>query len=157
MLDSLISKFRDALESIAPSPETIARRDALALQTAWCSLLAEVARIDPEKVAEKRKAAALAMCDQFALREDEPAAMIENAEKRENRLTSYYSPVALINRRCSPGEKVALVEQLWRVAAADGRIDPYEDDLVRRLSDLLYVEHADFILAKHRVLNGKGA
>jgi uncharacterized tellurite resistance protein B-like protein len=95
------------------------------------------------------------MCDQFALREDEPAAMIENAEKRENRLTSYYSPVALINARCSPSEKVALVEQLWRVAAADGQVDPYEDDLVRKLSDLLYVEHTDFILAKHRVLNGK--
>lgn len=157
MLGSLLSRFRDALESVAPRPETVARREALALQAAWCGLLAEVARIDPEKAAEKRKAVALAMRDQFALRENDSAAMIANAEKRENRLTSYFRPVALINGRCSPGEKVALVEQLWRVAAADGRIDPYEDDLVRRLSDLLYVEHADFILAKHRVLNGKAA
>jgi uncharacterized tellurite resistance protein B-like protein len=157
MLDSLISKFRDALESIVPSPETVARRDALALQAAWCSLLTEVARIDPEKVAAKRNAVALAMRDQFALRDEDSAPMIANAENRENRLTSYYRPVTLINRRCSPGEKVALVEQLWRVAAADGRIDAYEEDLVRKLADLLYVEHADFILAKHRVLNGKAA
>jgi uncharacterized tellurite resistance protein B-like protein len=27
----------------------------------------------------------------------------------------------------------------------------YEDQLVRKLADLLYVAHADFILAKHRV------
>jgi uncharacterized tellurite resistance protein B-like protein len=29
-----------------------------------------------------------------------------------------------------------------------------EDQLVRKLADLLHVPHTDFILAKHRVQNG---
>jgi len=49
---------------------------------------------------------------------------------------------------------VQFIELLWRVAIADGTIDMYEDQLVRKLADLLYVSHADFILAKRRVQNG---
>ena len=45
-----------------------------------------------------------------------------------------------------------LVERLWRVALMDGAIDAYEDQLIRRLADLLYVGHTEFILAKHRVI-----
>lgn len=155
MIDSLLSKLRNAIEGISPSGEAIARRDALAVQSACCSLLMEVARIDPAGASQKRETVALAMRERFALREEDSASMIANAGKGENRLTSYYEPVALINRHCSPGEKVSFIEQLWRVAAADGQIDAYEDELVRKLADLLYVEHADFILAKHRVLNGR--
>lgn len=47
--------------------------------------------------------------------------------------------------------KLRFIEQLWRVAMADGNIDIYEEHLVRELADLLYVPHTDLILAKHRV------
>ena len=46
---------------------------------------------------------------------------------------------------------------LWDVAYADGRIDKYEDYTIRKISDLLYIKHADFIKAKLRQLfNSKG-
>ncbi|RMG28378.1 MAG: TerB family tellurite resistance protein, partial [Gammaproteobacteria bacterium] len=35
---------------------------------------------------------------------------------------------------------------------ADGRLDKYEEYLVRKLADLLHVRHADLVQAKHRVL-----
>ena len=41
-----------------------------------------------------------------------------------------------------------LVEQLWRIAYADGVIDKYEEAAIRKASELLYVAHADFIRAK---------
>ena len=81
----------------------------------------------------------------------ELAAMIDNAGRPENRLTSYFDPVKLINGRFDPSRKARFIEQLWRVAMMDGDIDMYEDSLVRTLADLLYVSHSDFILAKHRV------
>jgi uncharacterized tellurite resistance protein B-like protein len=34
------------------------------------------------------------------------------------------------------------------VAAADGRIDAHEEHLLRKLADLLYIPHADYIRAK---------
>jgi len=44
-----------------------------------------------------------------------------------------------------------VVEMLWRVAFADGRIDRYEEALVRKIAELIYVPHRDFIRARHRV------
>lgn len=76
--------------------------------------------------------------------------LIANAAQPENRLTSYYKPVALINKRCGPSERAQFVERLWRIAMADGGIDMYEEQLVRKLADLLYVAHADFVSARQR-------
>ena len=45
-------------------------------------------------------------------------------------------------------ERVQLVEQLWRIAYADGVIDKYEEAAIRKASELLYVPHSDFIRAK---------
>jgi uncharacterized tellurite resistance protein B-like protein len=40
---------------------------------------------------------------------------------------------------------------LWQVAYADGSLDPYEEALVRKIADLIYVPHREFIQAKHRI------
>ena len=50
--------------------------------------------------------------------------------------------------RMSMEERVELVEQLWRIAYADGVIDKYEEAAIRKASELLYVSHSDFIRAK---------
>jgi uncharacterized tellurite resistance protein B-like protein len=151
MLEALVSKLREAVERIAPSAEAIAQRESLALRAACCSLLVEVARIDRTGAAAKREAIARAMRETLDIANGNLASLIAETSRDENRLTSYHDAVTLINGHLSAAERVAFVERLWRVAAADGRIDMYEEDLVRQLADLLYVGHADFILAKHRV------
>lgn len=151
MFDSIIEKLRGLIEDIAPSPATLAGRSVLALQTACCGLLMEVARLDSSGAEPKRKAVAQAMQKQFGTSSEELGLMIANLGLPQNRLISYYRPVALINTAWAPEQKVQLVEHLWRVAMADGKIDMYEEQLVRKLADLLYVPHSDFILAKHRV------
>lgn len=153
MLDSLLTKLRGVIEGVAPSAETLARRQALAVQRACCGLLMEVARLDHRDAERKREIVAQAMHEQFGIPDAVLAPMIADAGRPENRLTSYYEPVALINQRCGADERARFVERLWRVAMADGEIDMYEDQLVRKLADLLYVSHADFILAKRRVQN----
>ena len=157
MFESLLTQFRSLMDAIAPGPEIVARREALALQNAGCGLLMEVARLDDEGVGQKREAVSRAMQELFGLAADEPVPMIENAGRRENRLVSYYRPVALLNKNFSPQRKAQFIECLWRVAMADGKIDMYEDQLVRKLADLLYVAHNDFILARHRVQNAASA
>ena len=151
MLESLLTQLRGFIDEVAPSPAILARRETLALQRACCGLLMEIARLDSSDMERKRSAVSAAMREQFDIPDEELEAMIANAGLQENRLTSYYRPVALINKRYATGQKIWLIEALWRVAMADGNIDMYEDQLVRKLADLLYVAHSDFILAKHRV------
>ncbi|MHB8668746.1 MAG: tellurite resistance TerB family protein [Burkholderiales bacterium] len=151
MLTSILARFRGLIENVAPSPGLRARREALALQAACCGLLMEVARLDSPAGDRKRKAVSQAMWREFGIPSEELAPMLKDIERPENRLTSYFKPVDLINKGFAPEQKVQLIERLWSVALADGGIDMYEEQLIRKLADLLYVPHADFILAKHRV------
>ena len=48
-------------------------------------------------------------------------------------------------------QRVQLIENLWRVAFADHKVDRYEDNLIRRIADLIYVNHTDFIKCKLKV------
>ena len=151
MFERFQSKLRAFVESIAPSPETRMRREMAAIQQACCLLLMEVARLDAANARQKRDVVAQAMREQFDMPDAELAAPIDAAGRPENRPTAYFDSVTPINERFDPARKAHFVEQLWRVAMVDGAIDMYEDHLVRKLSDLLYVSHNDFILAKNRV------
>ncbi len=151
MIDTLMNKLREFVDGVAPSPETRMQRESIALQAACCDLLMEVARLDSADSERKQLRVADAMREQFGVSDNDLAALIERSERPENRLTSYFDPVSIINRHFDLQQKALFVEQLWRVAKVDGDIDMYEDHLVRKLSDLLYVPHRDFILAKNRV------
>jgi uncharacterized tellurite resistance protein B-like protein len=152
--DSFLARLRRAIESFVPGPEVLARREAQAVQRACCDLLMEVARLDSADTLRKRAAVARAMQERFDISNEDLLPMIASAGQPERRLTSYYGPVALINKHYTPEQKVQFVEQLWRVAIADGGIDVYEEHLVRKLAQLAYVPHVDFIIAKHRVESG---
>lgn len=47
--------------------------------------------------------------------------------------------------------KVELLENLWRLAYADSKLDPHEESMLRKLADLLYISHADYIKTKLKV------
>ena len=47
---------------------------------------------------------------------------------------------------------MALVAQMWQLAFADGELDALEEHRIRRLADLLYVSHGDFIRTKLEVM-----
>jgi uncharacterized tellurite resistance protein B-like protein len=57
---------------------------------------------------------------------------------------------SVINRHLSPIEKLRIVEYMWQVAYADGRISADENHLMSKIASLLFIPHADFILAKMR-------
>jgi uncharacterized tellurite resistance protein B-like protein len=37
---------------------------------------------------------------------------------------------------------------MWQVAYADGRLDKYEEGLIRQVAELTYVPHAEYIRTK---------
>ncbi|MGO1233874.1 MAG: TerB family tellurite resistance protein, partial [Marinobacter sp.] len=47
-------------------------------------------------------------------------------------------------------QKQMLLTSIWRVALADGRIDKYEEHLIRRMADLLHLNHREFMQARHQ-------
>ena len=60
----------------------------------------------------------------------------------------YYQFTTLINSNYTLEQKVSLVDRLWRIAYANETLHKYEEHLVRKIADLLYVPHSAFIAAK---------
>ena len=72
------------------------------------------------------------------------------ADKKNNEIISLHELTAGINKEYTYVEKKDLIKMLWDIAYSDGRIDKYEDYTIRKISDLLYVKHSDFMKAKLR-------
>ncbi len=127
------------------------RPAAHALQLASAALLIEMMRLDEQHHENEQHTIVESLQRQFGLSAGEVAALMALAGEELQQATDYYQFTALIREHYGQAERLALVEQLWRVAAADGVIDKYEEHLVRRISELLYVSHGDFVRARHRV------
>lgn len=124
-----------------------------ALRLATAALLFEMTRMD-DKVAEKeREAVRRAVQTKFALTDEETAELLSLAEQEAEGRTDYYEFTSLINDGFPQERKVKVVEYLWEVAFADGHLDKYEEQMVRKIADLLYVPHSAFIAAKQRVMD----
>ncbi len=122
------------------------------VEVAAAALLIELGRADYESDADEQKAIIEAVRLGSGLEDAELASLVASAQESAERSTSLYEFTSLINAQYSADEKFALISALWRVAAADGDIHRYEDHLIRRIADLLYVPHSDFIRAKLEVL-----
>jgi len=122
------------------------------LELAAASLLVEMTRADHEVHAVESEAVLAAVRETFELSAEEADQLHQRAVDRAADAVSLYEFTRLLNDRLDDAGKEHVVELLWRVAAADGDIDSYEEHLVRQIAELLYVPHNRFIRTKLRVL-----
>jgi len=147
----MIEHFKQFFEKHLSPPadnETV-EQDRLHLATA--ALLVEMTRADGEVRADEQAAVARAIRKAFDIGEEKTAELIRLAELEVADATCYHQFTSLINKNFSKAQKVQVVEMLWEVAYADAEMEKYEEHLLRRLSDLLYVPHHEFIQSKLRV------
>ena len=84
----------------------------------------------------------------FQINEDEIDELIYLAKENVEDSTSLYEFTRDINDNLDAAERVKLIESMWKIAYADGNIDKYEEHIIRKVSNLIYVSHSDFIKAK---------
>jgi len=81
---------------------------------------------------------------------EEAEDILQDALSHVEDATSLYEFTGQINEHLDQAEKQSLLESIWRVAFADGRIDKYEEHLIRRMADLLHLNHREYMQARHR-------
>ncbi len=131
------------------TPEQQQAREVLELQRSVASLLYETARVDHDVKDVDLRRVSDSLRELFGMPEEQAQALLSQAANPQLLPTSYHPLVTIINKRFSAEQKRRLVEHMWRVAHADDDIDMYEDHLVRKIAELLYVPHSEFIFAKH--------
>lgn len=116
-------------------------------------LLIEVMKSDHEL--DEREAAEFIEVLQKRLNidDDDLSELVALAETEAKQATSLYEFTSLINAGYDYEHKLALIENMWRIAYSDNVLDKYEEHLIRRISGLIYVSHRDFIKTKHSARN----
>ncbi|HUP49666.1 MAG TPA: TerB family tellurite resistance protein [Thermoanaerobaculia bacterium] len=88
----------------------------------------------------------------FDLSPGDARELIEAAEEIRNHTIDHFAMANFIRKNVSLDERIEIVKTMWRTAYADGRVTEYEKYLVRKLADLLGLEHHVMIDTKVTVL-----
>lgn len=146
----MLAKVQSLVKSMLESADQPADKTH-SLQLAAAALLVEVSAADFERHPEERRAIFDALSNVFGLDHATVASLVDGADHLVHTATSLYEFTRVLNDHCTHQEKLYLIEQCWRVAFADGHLDKYEDHRIRKLSDLLYIPHREFIQTKLKV------
>jgi uncharacterized tellurite resistance protein B-like protein len=86
----------------------------------------------------------------FGLSDARVAHVLEQGEELAESAVDHHRFTKVVKACLSRQERIALVEQLWLVALADGEKSPFEDAFIRRIGPLLAVDDRDRIFARTR-------
>ena len=153
----MIRTIQEFFESRIQRPSMDGDPAERSLQLATAALLIEISRADRQVKDEEQRAIVDGVRRLFPLSPDEATDLLRLAEEEATEAVSMYQFTSLIDKGVSPEQKVRIVELLWQVAYADAEKDAHEEHLIRRIADLLHVSHKDFIAAKIRAREARGA
>ena len=142
----------EKLKRLWQSPKREAPEDNLALNLAV--LMVEVMRRDGRLDPAERQAILEALEQRFALSREEALALIDQAKDEDDKAYDLHRFTAPIVKHFPATERIGMVRELWQVAMADGHVDPYEEQLIRRIAELIGVYHHEFIDAKIAARDG---
>lgn len=141
MLNKLLSFFQQQEEkSERHNPELAA-----------AALLVEIMNADHELSVGESETIKSILFETLFITADVACELLATAKQQVHEASDLFQFTAVINDHYSAEEKITLIESLWKVAYSDKQLDKYEEHMIRRIADLLYVSHSDFMQTKHRI------
>lgn len=126
------------------------------LQVAVVALLIRAATSDAQFGMEEREAIRRIAADSFGLTPEAVAALVDEAEGEESETLDLHRWAQAVKQAYSQEDRVGLIEKMWEVVYADGVLDDYEANLLRRVAGLIYVPDRESGQARQRVMTRLG-
>jgi uncharacterized tellurite resistance protein B-like protein len=145
MFKSLYDKIVSQISAADIEADT---RDA-AVRLATAVLMVDVALVDSSFDETEFDRMLQSIKEHFGLDSQQAAELINEANAKADELVSVHEFTQLLHKHLSDDEKARVVRLLWTIAYADGELDKYEDSLVLKISDLLYVSRGRVMRLKH--------
>ena len=153
----MLQSLKDLWDRLAPpAPGAPPAEVEHLLQLATAVMLVEVMRADASFHDGERDAVRAALRDKFALTDDEAVRLSELAEATARNATDLFSFTSRINERFDMAQKLRMIEHMWRVAYADGRLTEHERHVLWRVADLLHVPQGAYVNARLRAEQAAG-
>lgn len=146
----MLTTLRALFDSLTQQADTV-EIDSPSENLISAALLVEVMRSDHLLDAREERAFLDVLTQTLALDADSARELMELAHEKADESTSLYEFTSQVNSLFDYEGKLSLIRNMWRIAYADGEIDRYEDGVIRRVAELSYVSHSDFIRMKLQV------
>lgn len=122
-----------------------------ALHHAAVGLLIEAAMLDGDFHEAERERIETLLKDRFELPAEEVATLIDAAEEAARERVELHTITRTVRDHFDPEERIRMIEMLWEVVYADGSLDDFESNMMRRVAGLLYVNDRESGEARKRV------
>jgi uncharacterized tellurite resistance protein B-like protein len=142
-LQNLLTNFFNADDASQPQGES-------SLQLATAVLLVDVMRSDATTSNVERAQTLATLGRHFSLGGEALAQLMVQAEQTAKTANDYFTFTSLMNDSFTHEQKILMVEFMWEVAYADGKLDANENHLISKVAGLLHVTHGEYISAKLR-------
>jgi uncharacterized tellurite resistance protein B-like protein len=122
------------------------------LAIAAIAVLIEAAVMDGEFDDKERHVIANLISSHFGLDDEETQALIDTGEKAAEQSNQLFAFASIIKKGFEVEDRIKMIEMLWDVACADGKVHDYEANLVRRVSGLIHVTDREGGQARKRAM-----
>ena len=117
------------------------------------SLLIEACKVDGIISDDEIEKITSLLINKFHLEPSKAKNAVNCVLEKENEKVEIFSDIKVILDTMDHEERIKVVEMLWGVVLADGNIDDYEANLMRKISSLLHVSSFETAEAKKRAMN----
>ena len=121
------------------------------VELAAAVLMVEISLADSSIDNQELAVIKTALVNHFNIAAGQVDELIDLARREVDLAVSLHEFTRMLNEHLDATEKIRIIESLWKVAFADAVLDKYEEYYIRKIADLLYISHRDYIRTKHRV------
>jgi uncharacterized tellurite resistance protein B-like protein len=136
--------------------EVQARQQHDPLRLATAAILLDIAYADGEFTPAEDGNVVGFLTERFALSPDDARELLEAADEIRKKTVDHFALTHYVRKNAPLAERIDIVKSMWRLVYSDGHLSEYEAYLVRKLADLLGLEHHVMIEAKSAVLRELG-
>ena len=123
------------------------------VELATAVLLYEIMRADNKFDAQEQSIYLQQLRQHFTLSEEELAELCELTTQQAEEAVDFQQFTRVINDTCDINQKRSILDSLWLIAYADHELNADEDYTIRKIADLLYLPHSEFIKSKLAALD----
>jgi uncharacterized tellurite resistance protein B-like protein len=149
-----IANILDRLTGRTAEAQPRQQHDPLRLATA--AILLDIAYADGEFTPAEDGDVVGFLTNKFVLSTDEARELLEAAEEIRKNTVDHFALTHYVRKSTPLSDRIEIVKTMWRLVYSDGTLSDYEGYLVRKLADLLGLEHHVMIDAKSAVLREIG-
>jgi uncharacterized tellurite resistance protein B-like protein len=148
-----IQGIRHFFMSRLSTPEPVHKPDAVAI--AACALLLEMAHADDVIDDAERARILRAVREDLGVPASDVDEVVRLAEEERRESVDLYQFTKLVAEKFSREQRLRLIEVIWGIVYADGKLTAVENQLARRIAELLGFQHPEVQAVREKVAKGR--